>query len=198
LVVIIFSTLIFLVSVFKTKTLSPSLGLSSFFCGYIGIGLQILIFYRLLLFISNPSIALMISLANSFLGAFIGAKLQEKLGLKFILLVTLAPIAFFIFKIQELTTLSLLSCSFIICVLYGTIFPLLLKSTTNSSTNNSISIFAIDMWGAVCAYLFLPILLENMGLFFVQKFLIALLVILLAFSILAFGGYLPKKPNTPG
>ncbi|AGH94341.1 hypothetical protein [Pseudobdellovibrio exovorus] len=186
---LLFTALTFLFFVFKSRKQSSfisrlNIGVVAILCGLLGAGLQSLILFRLLLFIDNPTLSLLVGVCGGFLGAWIGTYIIRHLSFFKVILSTAFFCIVFLLGFQYFSFPFLLLSFALACMSYGAFFPLYLAQSQKISKDLLLFVWSLDAWGTVLGALLLPLYLENMGFQETQKFLFVLLVILLSLSLL--------------
>lgn len=158
-----------------------SLGIASFLCGWLGAMVQIQVVFQLMLKISNPTWVLIlgvcIPLAGGVAGSILVQRVSRKAAMGFSALAVGASSALLIF-LQNLSFAELLIAFLATALLWGMLFPFLLRSV-EPWVRLRLKLWSLDIWGGLSAVLFVPILAVQKGFQYTQNFGLALLLIML-------------------
>lgn len=188
LVGLLFTSLTFLFFVLQPQKKSSfvsrlNVGAVAVLCGLIGAGLQSLILFRLLLFIDNPTLSLLVGVCGGFLGAWIGTHLISRISFAKVILSTAFFCSVFLLGFQYFSLPFLMLSFTLACISYGMLFPLLLFCLKPFPKNFSLFIWSLDAWGTALGAALLPLYIENMGFLSAQRFLFVLLIVLFVLAV---------------
>ncbi len=157
----------FLISLFSTRQghqiyLKPL----AYLCGAIGAVLQILILFRFQIFIENSTAWLLAIICGPFFGSYLGSRMSEILPLRIFLTLTLIALFMLLLFFQHLPFLALVGLTAAVWILWGSVFPLILRWT--QATGDELHFWSLDLWGSLFGSLLVPSLLRKFGFGAVQ------------------------------